>query len=75
MSRFWEFVETLKSWRIDTEAVTHPLPPSTPIITVLPLVDDPEKDVELTKSQKAKFEEKPDQETNILVSIIVINVI
>lgn len=71
MSRFWDFVETLRNWRIDNDVVIHPLPPSTPIITVLPIVDDPDKDVIFAEENESKRKNTDQQEPNILVRIII----
>lgn len=68
MSRFWELVEALRTWRIESDNVTHPTLPSTPIITVLPL-EDPEKTVKFFDEKERKQQNNEDQEESVLVSI------
>lgn len=70
MSRLWELVETLRTWRIDNDAVIHPVLPSTPIITVLPIVNDPEKNIICNDENESKRLEENEEADGVLVSVI-----
>lgn len=44
MPKLLHLLQTMRSWRIDAPEETHStLSPSTPIITILPSVEEPEK--------------------------------
>lgn len=43
MSNIWNVARSMRNWRIDTDDNSHQMSPSTPIITVLPSVEEPQK--------------------------------
>lgn len=63
MPKLLHLLQTMRSWRIDTsEDMTSNLSPSTPIITILPSVEVPEKqndkEKEEAKATKSQIKEE-----------------
>lgn len=69
MPKLLHLLETMRAWRIDTpEESSSNLSPSTPIITILPSVEEPEKQKVEKREDVAQSTKNDETEQNPLVS-------